>query len=449
MGSHNERFRTRPQVEALETRWQPAALDPTYTVTFADAITTDNEFMGADGKQYWTVDSGADSYQTDMYERPTSQTYEVVQAADGTWQFAASEYFSNLDIVEGRAGFDDTYLYVSIKLAGLTKETSDGKSTDEGLVYRYGFRLALEADGGGGLLVVADQPELKNGTQFGREGTFIYRDTNGDVGGTGLSVTKQDRQAEVDGNGYERVLASDGRLSNGQQVLWVRVSPTDPTVVEFALKYQAVGLTATDLQNLPYLEFEANKGLQDPGNYAWNDEYTKSEAGSPYRATTGDLSKSEFDTQGLGNIYELDTLRGGAIVVEGEGSISGFVWVDSNGDGARDADEPRLGGVVIHLSGVTAQGEMVEMTTTTDANGFYIFEGLQPGTYNLTQEQPASYTDPNGNELPLADGQDYLGFIPGADAVNFGAAANDQFFNILLGPDQEGQEYNFTEMFQE
>jgi hypothetical protein len=95
------------------------------------------------------------------------------------------------------------------------------------------------------LLVVADQPQLKNSpnTTFGRVGTFIYRDGNGDVGGTGRDVTKQDRQAEVNGNGYDKVLASDGKLSSGRQVLWVRVSPTDSTVVEFALDYRTVGYT--------------------------------------------------------------------------------------------------------------------------------------------------------------------------------------------------------------
>lgn len=425
--SHDTTSRARPAVEALEDRWMPAApVAPTYVATFTDAVTADNAFTGADGKTYWTVDAGADQYQIDMYERPTAQTFQVVRAADGTERFAASEYFSNLDVVQGRAGFDANFLYISIKVAGLDKLTSGGASR-EGLVYQYGFRLATNPDGGGGLLVVADQPGLKNAGRYGSESTFVYRDANGDVGGTGLDVTKSDRTAEVSGNGYERVLASDGRTNSGQRVLWVRTSASDPTVVEFALNYRAVGLTADQLRALPFLEFEANKGLKDPANYSWNDEYTKSEAGSPYRATAGDPSKSEFGTQGLGNIYELDTLRGGRITAQ-LGSLSGFVFVDANGDGRRDAGDTPIPGVVIVLSWIDANGNLQQISTETGADGSYRFDGLEAGEYTIREEQPRGFTD----------GDDFLGTLGGQQA-------NDEF-TVLLALGDIGEDYNFTEL---
>lgn len=420
------RFRAAPQVESLESRYQPAALTPTYAVTFDDAVTGDNAFLGADGKQYWTVDAGADQYQTDVYERPTAQTFRRVQAADGTRPFAASEYFANLDIAAGRAGFDDNFLYVSVRLAGLTEHGSDGSVDAKGLVYRYGFRIATTADGGGGLLVVADQPGLKNAGGFGGLSTFVYRDSNGDVGGIGRDVTKQDREAEVGGNGYERVVAADGRTPNGRQVVWVRVSPTDPTVVEFALDYKAVGYTADDLRTLPYLEFEANKGLQGPSNYAWNDEYTKSEAGSPYGTATGGLS--EFGTQGLGNIYELDTLRGGAIAAPASGRLAGFVFADTNGDAVRDAGDMPLSGVRITLFWFDEQGTYNERETFTDANGAYEFTGLAPGVYNIREEQPPSYES----------GPNFVGTLGGV-------VEGDEFRDIVLGPGDEGVNYDFGE----
>jgi hypothetical protein len=102
--------------------------------------------------------------------------------------------------------------------------------------------------------------------------------------------------------------------NSGSDALWVRIDPNDNTIVEFAVDYALLGFSQSDLRNLGYLDIEAIKGgPKDPQNYLWNDEYNHGEAGSPYRATSGDLSKSEFGTQGLGNIYELDTLRGGAI----------------------------------------------------------------------------------------------------------------------------------------
>jgi hypothetical protein len=98
-------------------------------------------------------------------------------------------------------------------------------------------------------------------------------------------------------------------------VLFARVDPNDNTAVEIVLDYTALGLTQQQILNLQYFDVEALKGGPgDPRNYLWNDKYTQSEAGSPNYGTNG---LSEFGTQGLGNIYELDTLRIGAIPAPG------------------------------------------------------------------------------------------------------------------------------------
>lgn len=293
---------------------------PVYIQTFQDALTGPNQFTTTDGgKQAWTITPGADSYQNEFYERPTVQTYKVVDAAGGGERFAAKEYFENLDIDTASYGFDSEFLYVSINMLGLDKITEDGTRTREGLVYEYGFRIGLPADGANGWLFTSDQPLLKNGTTWDTEGNRGYKDTNGDVGGSGaangLSITKQDNAAAAVGNGYDLNRISDGRIingaNNGSKVLYSRINPGDASVVEFALEYGKLGLTMADLEALQYLDFQSIKGgPKDNQNYLWNDEYTKNEAGSPYRAASGDTSKSEFGTQGLGNIYELDTLRG-------------------------------------------------------------------------------------------------------------------------------------------
>ncbi len=438
-GTRTVRSSTRrggPSLEGLEHRTTPAALAPVYTATFGDAVTADNAFTAVDGQRYWTIDPGADSYQNDLYERPTAQTYQVRGLADGTEQFAAADYLQNLDIVQAQAGFDADYLYVSVKLAGLNKLTADGQATYEGLVYRYGFRIAKQADGGGGLLIVADQPQLKNAphTAFGPKGTFIYRDANGDVGGAGLNVTKQDRPAEVGGNGYERVLASDGQLASGRQVLWVRVDPSDPTVVEFVLDYKAVGFTADDLATLPSFTAEANKGLQDPSNYLWNDEYTQSEAGSPYRASHGDRSRSEFGTQGLGNIYELDTVYLGPLAALSSSAIAGSAYEDLNVNGVRDGDEPGIAGVTITLTGTDDLGNAVTRTVLTDADGNYRFTDLRPGTYQLFETQPSAY----------ADGEETVGTVNGLQRGQL--AGNDLIGEIVLGAGEDAIGYDFGEL---
>lgn len=285
---------------------------PTYSATFNDAVTGDNAFVAGDGKRYYDVDAGADVYQNDVYERPTIQTYETKSG-----RYGSAEYFGNLDIVQGRYGYDASFLYTSIDLFSLTKNTSDGKNTVEGLKYQYGFRIgknSLDPASAGGLLLVVDDPANKSrSTTFNGDKAVGYRDTNNDVGRTGINVTKQDRPAEVSGNGYDTQIISDGKASNGSGpvVLFSRINPADASIVEFAFAYKQFGYTEADLASLPYLVFEANKGLQDNQNYLWNDEYTKSEAGSPNAGLNG---RSEFGTQGLGNIYELDTLRAGSTV---------------------------------------------------------------------------------------------------------------------------------------
>lgn len=331
---------------------------PVYTNAWTDCRTDDNRYRGCDGAFYWDVDAGCDIYQQDVYERPVTQAFELCKK-----RFGAKEYFEYLDILSGRAGHDDKFLYIGIDLRGRNHRTSDGSIIPVGLVERYGFRLSVDPDGRHGFLIVSDQPELKNKpkTKWGRIGTFGYFDANGDVGGasdgpTGLTVTKSDNPDEEDGmNGYEQVIISDGRMSDDTTVLWVRINPLDKTMVELALDFGALGLTQEDLANLGNLEFEAIKGgAKDPQNYRWNDKYTKAEAGSPNKGSGG---LSEFGTEGCKDIYEVDTLRGmklgllpGDLNGDGELSIldiadfhlafsSGLPAADFNGDGLVEAED--------------------------------------------------------------------------------------------------------------
>jgi len=75
-------------------------------------------------------------------------------------------------------------------------------------------------------------------------------------------------------------------------------------------------------------------------------------------------------------------------------SISGSVYVDSNGNGIRDGGETGISANTINLTGTDQYGRSVSMTTTTDADGQFSFIGLVAGTYSLAQPtQPSSYND--------------------------------------------------------
>jgi uncharacterized protein (DUF2141 family) len=110
------------------------------------------------------------------------------------------------------------------------------------------------------------------------------------------------------------------------------------------------------------------------------------------------------------------------------GTLAGFVYHDADGNGQKSPMEAGIAGVLITLSGTDDLGNLVHATRQTGADGSYSFGGLRPGTYALTETQPAGYLD-------------------GLDSVGTagGLAANDRFFEIALGPGVSGVNYNFGE----
>ncbi|MEX2188836.1 MAG: SdrD B-like domain-containing protein, partial [Pirellulales bacterium] len=77
-------------------------------------------------------------------------------------------------------------------------------------------------------------------------------------------------------------------------------------------------------------------------------------------------------------------------------SISGYVYVDVDNDGVRDAGEQSLGGVTMQL--LNAAGAPTGQSTVTDTTGFYRFDGLMPGIYGVAEMQPAGWRD--GKDTP-------------------------------------------------
>jgi hypothetical protein len=67
------------------------------------------------------------------------------------------------------------------------------------------------------------------------------------------------------------------------------------------------------------------------------------------------------------------------------GQIGDFTWIDANGNGKQDAGEPKLAGVTLKLGG-TSTG-----TQTSTAAGYYLFSGLQPGSYTVTATPPSGF----------------------------------------------------------
>jgi len=111
------------------------------------------------------------------------------------------------------------------------------------------------------------------------------------------------------------------------------------------------------------------------------------------------------------------------------GSLSGFVWADTNCDGDVDANELAISGVKITLTGYDKYGAAVTMVAYTDDDGMYLFDNLKAGTYKITETDPVGYND----------GTDVLGSLGGT-------RYNDMFANIALATGRSGVNYNFAEV---
>ena len=116
------------------------------------------------------------------------------------------------------------------------------------------------------------------------------------------------------------------------------------------------------------------------------------------------------------------------------GQIAGWVYVDSNNDGVRQAGEPGIPGVSVTLTGRSASGLAVNATVVTDANGRYVFTGLLPADatgYTLRETQPVTF----------ADGLDAVGTL---DGTAVGKPGNDVLSGIMYRGGN-GDDYNFGE----
>jgi uncharacterized repeat protein (TIGR01451 family) len=138
------------------------------------------------------------------------------------------------------------------------------------------------------------------------------------------------------------------------------------------------------------------------------------DAGNP--VGVGELRefKVTLDTQGsqIGDIYgnrsvlasptvTFPAFSGAATAtVAAAAQIGDFVWLDRDRDGAQDPGEPGIKGVEVNLTGEDKNGTPVDLTTITDEDGRYLFDGLVSGDYRV--------------HFGLPDGFEYT--IPGATA---------------------------------
>ncbi|TAE54679.1 MAG: hypothetical protein EAZ87_21690, partial [Nostocales cyanobacterium] len=227
----------------------------------------------------------------------------------------------------------------------------------EGFVptFDYTTIFGVQVRGQVGVILVPDQnPNDSNpydtqfvmiGVPLAKIGDFVYEDKNangiqnaGDNGISGVTVNLLD----TNGN----VIASTTTGSNGEYSF---------TVIPGDYKVQFV----------------------QPNGY----EVTPRQVGS----------NSSIDSDGL--ISDIISLKPGEnkITVDSGfyklASLGDYVFADNNANGTQDAGDTAVAGVTVEL----LQNGTVIATTTTAADGSYLFSGLTPGDYQVKFTSPAGY----------------------------------------------------------
>lgn len=127
--------------------------------------------------------------------------------------------------------------------------------------------------------------------------------------------------------------------------------------------------------------------------------------------------------------------------------IAGRSYYDRDGSGQQGVVtlEPGLPGVTITLTGSDGNGNAVNRTTTTDANGDYVFDKVLPGSYTITETRPAGYLPGLTQAGPVTGAGSAPGTVPSSGSgVTAGPLGSDApvIQNILLGSLGSGSTQN-------
>ncbi len=121
-------------------------------------------------------------------------------------------------------------------------------------------------------------------------------------------------------------------------------------------------------------------------------------------------------------------------------TISGLVYVDTNGTGTYVSADSGIAGVTLTLTGTNNLGQSITATVVTGANGTYSFttdsngNQIRPGTYTITETLPSGYIV----------GAATVGTVNGtADGT---AVSATQIGSASLSSGQSGINYNFGDL---
>jgi hypothetical protein len=338
--------------------------------------------------------TGGDDFVANLFERPFTETEMV--------------YRPDIDINKTEMSEDSNFYYVTIYL--------NGQNPAGGLQGIYGIEIDWDLNGRGDLLVIADHP---SSTDWDIAGVSAYKDPNHDVGGS--SIMRPD--SNYSGDGYEDVVFSMDVLDD-PDTAWARVDLSSPPSVTIAFKKSLTAGHGTFVWGV-----WAAESLLDPALLDLHDNFTQTEAGSPYQShSTYPLKAINLvdNTCRETYLFEATTPIPGLCYVPEEptpepsptatetatpepipGTITGAVFDDVDNNGRRDADEPlTVYSIVVYAHRDSCSNPSVRMTGAKE----FTFSDLEAGTYCVNIIRTGGGTDmttPSQYTFYLGEGATY------------------------------------------
>lgn len=136
----------------------------------------------------------------------------------------------------------------------------------------YGIELDIDLDGRGDVIIIAVNP---GGNDWTTDDVYVWEDINQNIG----AQKPMRPDAPTDGDGYEVTIFEAGQGSD-PDLAWVRISPENDSLIDFAFKYDLVD-TGEDYFIFLWGGWAMAKEF-DPAEFDPHDRYTLKEAGSPY-----------------------------------------------------------------------------------------------------------------------------------------------------------------------
>ncbi len=408
----------------------PGEVTPAIAFTIA---LTGTDYMGGSVYATTTTDPSNNGYYEFTDIVPGTYVVSEMVPAGWTQSFPASSFY---DVT--------TYSDVAVEMS-----YDFGNWTTSGLHgYKYEDKNANGIDDG--------EPGLED-WEIRIEGT-----TGWDAAFVATTTTDADGYWE-----FDEIPPGTYTISEVQQDGWTQSYPADPgTYEDLTLEsgenpeesFDFLNWTTTGLHGYKYEDKNANgiddgePGLEDweiriEGTTGWDAAFvatTTTDADGYWEfdeIPPGTYTISEVQQDGWTQSYPADpgtyedlTLESGDNPEESFDFLNwspadphGYKIHDLNANGVDDG-EPRLEGWEIRVEGTTGWGGAYVATTTTDANGYWEFDEIPPGTYTITEVQQDGWTqswplNDGGHDMTLESGEipeESFDFLNWTTATKFG-----------------------------